>query len=298
MPMQRLLACLVASALIGPLLAVAEPETPPRESVAKDPHAPVRTRTANEERPEPKGPPPESNIVVVPVRHANAREAARVLRELLPLMEKHTVITVDEPTNAIILGADPQVALPKLQSVLAALDQPPSETAEATNFQLQAVALKHALANEVADRLPALIGGVSGKARIRGLGGEDRTSTRFIADPRANVVWISGESADVKAAAAYAAEMDKVTGLVGATVPRVEGLSLHAFPLRHADAEHTAEHVQSLLPKIMVVGDDDSGTLLAVVSTDQASMIASIVEKIDVPRRSPVAEEPTRESDE
>ncbi|MCC6486838.1 MAG: hypothetical protein IT364_05000 [Candidatus Hydrogenedentes bacterium] len=195
---------------------------------------------------------------IIPVRHA---EAKQLLENLQPLLPEYANASANESSNAIVI-TDVQTNVRRMAEIVNALDTSISSISTVRVFTLTASDAED-VANVINELFESEDSGSSGggaSARNQRFGGppgfpmpggggpgadaEDSSAAR---EAVSRVVAVEDERTNSVVVAAPAEIMETVAGIID-DLEASEGVQneVRVFPLKYADAEHTAELVTNL----------------------------------------------------
>lgn len=260
----------------------AEAPPPPPPPQAMHGHAPgmdAAPQAPPGPGPAPFVPPEPRTTHVVPIRHADAHEIARLVGAHYGQGEGFRVAAIAR-SNALAVSTPRGMDAAPLLELIAELDQPAVQ-AEAGPV-IEPVVLKAADAERVADHLRMLL---SPEGRQRG-------PVMVVADRQASAVWLSGPHGQVETAAAVARRMDELTIAAMGDGGQRDSAQLRFYPLRHAAAGPLSDTLnaimQSMQERVRVLADAQSNTLIANANETQHARIAAVLERLDVQSRTPL----------
>jgi len=154
---------------------------------------------------------------ILALRHTTA---AAVVPVLQPLVSKDGILTAFPPTNRLVV-VDTGANVERLLALLDDLDAPSTERTSAT------LALRHATAEDLAERLQTMLGTTDGDG------------VRVVAEPRTNSLLLDGSPEAVERAHTLATRLDVEVAPSPAT--------LHVVHLRYAQADALVRVLSHLL---------------------------------------------------
>lgn len=224
---------------------------------------------------------PDSELRVLTIRHVDVMELAQTVQSFAGAMREPAFIAPYPATQRLVLAANSEVVLAKLETLISALDQLPE--AELAKELVESVTLGNATAEQLAHALIQLTQ-LSGRA----------VRLSIVPDLRTNTLWIYGDGEEVKRCAEIARKMDTLAD--GATPGGGGGVSRgltdwRHYPLQHTDAARVSEVINELLKlssiKARVVADAHSNALVASVPEGvDISSVSELVRLLDVPTAS------------
>ena len=240
----------------------AKPEQPPQEQGERVRVEPAGRRRVN-----------DPHIVVFSLKYADAEAVAKMVGLMQRVFEEHMVVYPDERTNAVVVAMENERPMEQIRTLVETLDVPAG--GEADHEACHAVPLKHASADEVVEYLFRLA---------------PRTPLlRFVADERANTVWLAGPEKLVQEAAELVERMEESTERAereesanGREV-RVYGLK-HANPWELSNALKMANEWMDLNVGVAVAGGSD---LIVFATPDQHTRVEAMIARMDVPTMRP-----------
>lgn len=228
-----------------------------------------------------------ADVLVFTLEYADAEGVARVLAPLWPALKDVFAVTADERTNTLLVAAANEQTADDLRRLLEALDRP-AEAAEGD--RCEGIQLQHAVAAEVVEHLYSLAPRRPG-----------RPALRFVADERANTVWLAGPDKLVEQARQLVQRMDKSTAVAEMSEPANER-ELRFYELEQADARRMADTLNKLVRlmdlDLHVVADPASGTLVTHATADEDAILKQIVQKLDVTPKHAFRQPPERKRSE
>ena len=218
----------------------------------------------------------EAQVRVYPIKNTSAIELARLL-DMVDQALGPMRLAADERSNSLIVAADEKTVLPKVATLIEALDRPLAKETQPSEAVLN-VPLNDARAKSVANALDRLLH--EGAQRMPG----GPPPTRVVADESGNSVWLAGDRTRVEQYAEYARQMDK--GAASRPNPRRE---LRYYTLKNADARALGQTVGQTSAvmgmEVPIVADGASDTLIAFGTKEEHEIIADLVGKLDVEPR-------------
>jgi hypothetical protein len=181
---------------------------------------------------------------------------------------------VDERTNSLVLSGPDKGTLEHARALLSELDRPLEAPDGAGDYAVQSVVLKAADAREVSDHLEEIAPRTRGPSQVR-----------FVADARANTVWVAGSEKSVGKFVALANEMDATTVAVQGAL--AEGRpELHFHKLQHADARMVCGTINQVMKTmavdVEVVPDAAANMLIAFAGSTEQDLITRIISELDI----------------
>ena len=214
-----------------------------------------------------------ADVLVFTLKYSDAEGVARVLAPLWPTLSDVFAITADERTNTLLVTTANEQTTNNLHRLLEALDRP-TETTETEGDRCEGIQLQNAVAAEVVEHLYSLTPRRPG-----------RSALRFVADERANTVWLAGSDKLVEHARQLVQRMDQSTAVAKMSEPADKRV-LRFYELEQADALRLADTMNKLARQIdldlHVVADPLSGILVTHATTDEDAILKQIVQKLDV----------------
>lgn len=218
----------------------------------------------------------DAEVVVISLKHADARELRGVLSALSPAIGRRVLVNA-VGRDSLVVAADDEKTLAKVKDLVAEVDRQQREYGCAKVEVCEAVSLKNAYAKDV-------------KEYLQELAPERPSPARIVADERANTVWIAGAKQDVSWLVDLAREMDENVAAGG--LPEDEDAPvLRFYTVEHADAVALAEILVDIGEPMgldAAVAADPASKMLVTYATAAAhAQLETIVKKFDVPAKQP-----------
>lgn len=234
----------------------------------------LAARRARQTPPAPGKLDPNCKVEVLTIQNVDAVDLSQIIQQFAAAMGEAVFIASDSSTNRLVVGANSDAVLAKLEDLIKSLDKP-ADTVGPQKV-IESIILQHSNAHELGGYLIDL-------TRMGSRGAAPRIS--IVPDARTNTLWVSGDSDDVRRVVEVAQKMDAIASRADSndTGPT----AWRHYRLQHTSATETSAVINELLKismsKARVVPDSSSNSLLTSAAEADDARIAELVQLLDVP---------------